>query len=547
MKQLFILFFLLFGLTAIAQDSIEQLEKDFQEASSSKDKMLISFQLAEAYLRVNTTKSIDNGKRAYQLASDLKNDGMSAQAAYLVGQGYERDKNDRNAEVWYRSALAAAKQAGDSDLIIKSVEKRSRLATKVRDYRKAYQVVEEAFTYFSQTGTSISELENKYDVQKSQLEKEKRRLEDERERLQSEISRLLGERAELSTDRDRLQQRQQQLTQEKQKVEEKITETETELASVSEARKRAEEIAQVQAQRVKQLDREVLEKENVLLTQEAELNRAKFEAVQAANRQKFFLLAGIALFLVALLLLILFLSSSRSRRQLSEKNKTIKLEQDRSEELLLNILPKPIAEELKEYGKAKARRYEQATVLFSDFINFTSIAEKLSPEELVEELDKCFKSFDFIISQYPEIEKIKTIGDSYMCASGLSERRSIPTGIILAAMEMQQSLAEQRKEKQRLGKPYFEARIGIHTGPVVAGVVGMNKYAYDIWGDTVNTASRMESNGLEGQVNISETTYGLIKYQFDCEYRGKVQAKNKGLIDMYFVRKVKAQNLAAVH
>lgn len=547
MKQLFILFFLLFGLTVIAQDSIEQLEKDLQEASTSKDKMLISFQLAEAYLRVNTTKSIDHGKRAYQLASDLKNDGMSAQAAYLVGQGYERDKNDRNAEVWYRSALAAAKQAGDSDLIIKSVEKRSRLATKVRDYRKAYQVVEEAFTHFSQTGTSISDLENKYDVQKSQLEKEKRRLEEERERLQSEISRLVGERAELSTDRDRLQQRQQQLTQEKQKVEEKITETETELASVSEARKRAEEIAQVQAQRVKQLDREVLEKENVLLTQEAELNRAKLEAVQAANRQRFFFLIGIALSSVVLLLLILFLSSSRSRRQLSEKNKTIKQEQDRSEELLLNILPKPIAEELKEYGKAKARRYEQATVLFSDFINFTSIAEKLSPEELVEELDKCFKSFDFIISQYPEIEKIKTIGDSYMCASGLSERRSIPTGIILAAMEMQQSLAEQRKEKQRLGKPYFEARIGIHTGPVVAGVVGMNKYAYDIWGDTVNTASRMESNGLEGQVNISETTYGLIKYQFDCEYRGKVQAKNKGLIDMYFVRKVKAQNLAAVH
>jgi adenylate cyclase len=547
MKQLFILFSLLFSITATAQVSIEQLEKNLQEASNSRERMSISYQLAEAYLRVNTSKSIDYGKRAYQLASDLKNDGMSAQAAFLVGQGYERDKNDRNAEVWYRSALAAAKQAGDSDLIIKSVENRSRLATKSRDYRKAYQIVEEAFTHFSQSGTSISDLERKYDMQKSQLEREKRRLEEERAELQTEINKLLGERTELSTDRDRLQQRQQQLTQEKQKVEEKISETETELASVAEARQRAERMAEQQTQRVKQLDREVLEKENVLLTQEAELNRAKFEAVQATNRQKLLMLGAAAVIVVAALLLIVLLSSLRSRRQLGEKNKTIQREQQRSEELLLNILPKPIAEELKEYGKAKARRYEQVTVLFSDFINFTSIAEKLSPEELVAELDHCFKGFDFIISQHPEIEKIKTIGDAYMCAAGLTERLTVPNGIVRAALEMQQFLEEQRQEKQRLGKPYFEARIGLHTGPVVAGVVGMNKYAYDIWGDTVNTASRMESNGLEGQVNISETTYGLIKYQFDCDYRGKVQAKNKGLIDMYLVRKEKAKNLALAH
>ena len=281
MKQSFILFFLCLGFAGIAQESIEQLEKDFQEAGNSKDKMYLAYQLGDAYLRVNVDKSIDYGKKAYQLATDLKIDGMAAQAAYLVGQGYERDRNDRNAEVWYRSALASAKQAGDSDLIIKSVEKRSRLATKDRDYRKAYQVVEEAFTYFSQKGTSISDLENKYERQKSQLEKEKRRLEEERESLQSEINNLSSERDLLSTDRDRLQQRQQQLVQEKQKVEEKISEKEELLATVSEAKQRAEEVAQVQSQRVKQLDRKVLENENVLFAKEAELAKATLEAEQA--------------------------------------------------------------------------------------------------------------------------------------------------------------------------------------------------------------------------------------------------------------------------
>ncbi|MCB0568149.1 MAG: hypothetical protein KDC66_00220 [Phaeodactylibacter sp.] len=546
MKQLFILFFLSISLAGIAQESIETLEKEFQEASSGKDKMYLAYQLGEAYLRVNADKSIEYGKQAYQMATNMKIDAMAAQAAYLVGQGYERDRNDRNAEVWYRSALAAAKQAGDSDLIIKSVEKRSRLATKDRDYRKAYQIVEEAFTYFSQKGTSISDLENKFERQKSQLEKEKRRLDDEREALQTEIDNLISERDVLSTDRDRLQQRQQQLVQEKKQVEDKISEKEEELATVAEAKQRAEEVAQNKALEVKQLTRQKLEQEAVLSAKEAELAKATLEAERATNRQKqLLILAGFGT-LLALLLLVLFLYTRRSRRNLKEKNKIIQQERERSEELLLNILPKPIADELKEYGKAKARKFDQVTVLFSDFVNFTAIAEKLPPEELVEELDKCFKAFDFIISQYDDIEKIKTIGDAYMCAGGLTGRKGMPYNIIRAAMEMQQFLDEQRKEKMRLGKPYFEARIGVHTGPVVAGVVGVNKFAYDIWGDTVNIASRMEANGQEGHVNISDTTYGLVKYQFDCEYRGKVQAKNKGLIDMYFVRSEKAKNLAAV-
>ncbi len=547
MKRLFALLLLCFGSVAMAQaQSVEALEKELREASSSKDKLFLSYQLAEAYLRTSGDKSLEYGKQAYQLASDLKNQGMTARSAYLVGQAYERSRNERNANVWYKTALAAAKQAGDSDLIIKSVEKRSRLATKDRNYREAYQIVEEAFNYFSQKGTSISDLEEKYERQRAQLEREKRKLEEEREGLQSEIDNLTSERNELSTDRDRLQQRQQQLVQEKQKVEEKISEKEEQLATVSEAREQAEQVAQSKAQEVKQLSRENLEQEAVLQTKEAELARANLTAERASNRQMQLLILATFGTLLAVLLLILFLNARRSRSRLEDKNKIIEKERERSDELLLNILPKPIAEELKEFGKAKARKYDQVTVLFSDFKNFTNISEQLSPEELVEELDKCFKAFDFILSQYEDIEKIKTIGDAYMCASGLTGRRGMPYNMIRAALEMQQFLNEQKQEKMRLGKPFFEARIGIHTGSVVAGVVGVKKFAYDIWGDTVNIASRMEVNGEEGRVNISDTTHGLIKYQFDCEYRGKVQAKNKGLIDMYYVKKEKEKNIAAV-
>lgn len=202
----------------------------------------------------------------------------------------------------------------------------------------------------------------------------------------------------------------------------------------------------------------------------------------------------------------------------------------------MNILPANIAQELKENGSAKAHRYDEVSVLFTDFKNFTKVSERLTPEELVSELDTCFKGFDFIISQY-NIEKIKTIGDAYMCASGLNDTGDDTSNMIKAALEMQEFLNDLKEQRIMRGEPYFEARIGIHTGPVVAGVVGSKKFAYDIWGDTVNIAARMEQNSEEGKINISETTYWKIKYDFDCAYRGKISAKNKGNIDMYYVNK----------
>lgn len=217
-----------------------------------------------------------------------------------------------------------------------------------------------------------------------------------------------------------------------------------------------------------------------------------------------------------------------------QRNKIAK-EKQRSEELLLNILPEEVAEELKAKGSADAKQFDEITVMFTDFKGFTQIAEKMSPAELVAEIDICFKAFDAIITRNG-LEKIKTIGDSYMCAGGLPVPGSDHANkVVRAALEIQQFMQQHQQDRQSAGKPRFEARIGIHTGPVVAGIVGVKKFAYDIWGDTVNIASRMESSGEAGKVNISGTTYALVKDVFTCTHRGKIEAKNKGEIDMYFV------------
>ncbi len=222
----------------------------------------------------------------------------------------------------------------------------------------------------------------------------------------------------------------------------------------------------------------------------------------------------------------------------------IQQEKEKSENLLLSILPPKIATELKNKGKVVPVFYESATILFTDFVGFTKIAEKLKPEQLLIELDGYFTYFDFICERF-NLEKLKTIGDSYMCAGGLPNiNNTHPLDVCLASLEFRdftlrmQEVAKASKEEDTI---LWELRIGVHTGPLIGGVIGTTKFAFDVWGDSVNIASRTESSGERGKVNISEATYELVKEFFVCEYRGKISMKNRGNMGMYFLNSLKPE------
>ena len=277
---------------------------------------------------------------------------------------------------------------------------------------------------------------------------------------------------------------------------------------------------------------------------EGEIKSLKLEKLNSEveklkyKRNQYVLFAGaFILALVAGFFAYSFVAIRKNRNILAAKNIQISEAVKRSDELLLNILPPEIAKELKQTGKADARYYKQVSILFTDLIDFTAAAEFMETNELVEELNYCFKGFDSIMEKYG-IEKIKTIGDAYMSAGGIpvpSEGSVKQT--ILAALEMQEFISERKQQLDSSGKKAFEMRAGVHTGPVVAGIVGVKKFQYDLWGDTVNTASRMETSCEAGKVNISEVTYKLVKEDpdFVFESRGKILAKGKGKVEMYYV------------
>ena len=328
-----------------------------------------------------------------------------------------------------------------------------------------------------------------------------------------------------------LAQQEQQLTVKKQEVEQVVAQKDFQLASVTLQKDELDRI-NIRKQQLVEALQSGKSLDSIAYEQDRQYQELKLQKSQSF-RNVLLLILGFTILFVSFFYRR-FIENQKQKHILEQKNRQIEDEKQRSDELLLNILPTAIAEELKNGGKAKARKYEQASVLFVDFKNFTKISEQLSPEDLVAELDHYFKAFDFIIGQY-KLEKIKTIGDAYMVASGLSDRITSPVSIVRAALEMQEFLSDMKAEKQPQNKPFFEARMGIHTGPVVAGVVGIKKFAYDIWGDTVNIAARLQDASDPACINVSEAVYNEVRYTFRCHYRGKFPAKNKGNIDMYYV------------
>ena len=286
----------------------------------------------------------------------------------------------------------------------------------------------------------------------------------------------------------------------------------------------------------------ILNGQHLIAQQESALELAQSEIrikdaeleLKNSNQKLYFTLLILGLLTLGFLAFII-IESRKANRKLQKSRKLIEIEKERAEDLLLNILPEFIALELKEKHKVKTRYIDHCTVMFTDFINFSNISKKLPPKELIETLDECFKAFDKISSDF-NIEKIKTIGDSYMCASGVPvPSKTHALDAIYAAQKMIEFLEEWNAERERQGKIRFDARIGIHSGPVIAGVVGLKKFAYDIWGDTVNIAARIEGQSSAQRINISSSTYKLTKDHFKYESRGKIAVKNMKELSMYYL------------
>lgn len=278
--------------------------------------------------------------------------------------------------------------------------------------------------------------------------------------------------------------------------------------------------------------------ENEILRRDRDIGELRYR--QQARLQKFGYWLGGLLLIILVLLGIGFLLARRASRRLRQQNRQIQAqnveiqeERNKSDRLLTNILPDEIAAELKARGVALPRNYESATVVFTDFVNFTKLSARLSPEQIIDELNECFLAFDEICDRHG-LEKIKTIGDAFMCAGGLPVPNDThPQDAVRAALDMTDWL--ERRARENPNALLHEMRIGIHTGPVVAGVIGKNKFAFDIWGDAVNLAARLEEHGVAGRVNVSKATADAVKDDFKLIYRGPEEVHNKGMVEMYFV------------
>jgi class 3 adenylate cyclase len=405
----------------------------------------------------------------------------------------------------------------DNDTKAKQLEEMRKLKKQMMDEQKTIQQQQE------------------WNNQSSQQEIKKLNQENQQKSLEIAVTRQDAQRAkdEYQKAKANLEAKQRELAQ-----------TETLIDSAKAQLAATQNLLQQSELSKKRIQEELLHQEDSvkLLKQTQELQtlqlaNQQMELDKQAQKNRFYITAAILGLLLLVVLGALLLTRQRALKQLADKNRIIEEEKRRSDELLLNILPEEVMHELKTHGRTQARNYSKATVLFADIKDFTTISERLSPDELIEGLDQYFEKFDKVIEKY-DIEKIKTIGDAYVCAGGVpTKSEGNPHLVVQAALEFVKEIENLRKERAAKGKIPFEFRIGIHTGQLVAGVIGIRKFAYDIWGDTVNMAARMQQASEPNKINISGATYELVKDKFACVYRGKIEAKNKGEIDMYFVEK----------
>ncbi|MFN0214118.1 MAG: tetratricopeptide repeat protein [Saprospiraceae bacterium] len=503
-------------------------------------------------------KALDYKQRALKINEKLGNQASIANNLGNIGNVYIQLADYPAAIDYHERALAISEKINDKKAaafnyasignvyyLQKNYDKAVAFEMKALDLANgvgALSTASDAFLYLSQIYQAIEKFDSaylsykSYIVLKDSIDNVEKQKEVTKKTLQFEFSRKVDslQQFQIITDA-KLQQ--QILLAAKQQQELELKQSAISLANKEKALERLAFLKSQADLKIEQsLSRErqeqlnLAENEKNLQATQVSLQKTQLElqdkALQTQKTQRLFYIGGIIL--LSLLSFFIF----RNFRNQQKSNLIIQSEKQKSDELLLNILPSEVATELKENGSAMARQFNDVTVLFTDFVDFTLISEKLTPHELVSELHLNFKAFDEIIERYG-MEKIKTIGDAYMAVSGLPIPH--PDHALMAAraaMEIQAYVQHRRKSMAQS----FEIRIGLNSGPVVAGIVGVKKFAYDIWGDTVNTAARMESSSEPGKINLSGATYSLVKGAFECDYRGKITAKNKGEIDMYFLR-----------
>ncbi|MFZ4476872.1 MAG: adenylate/guanylate cyclase domain-containing protein [Saprospiraceae bacterium] len=537
MKQFIaaLLFLIPFFSHVLSAQSVSELEARLRRANSKSDKLNLNYQLAEKLLPTSPAKAAEYAQNANQIAVEVGDKRKETDAANLSADAMYRARNFKEAATRYNRAWNTARNYGFREVALNASEKLQDIALKQNDFKEALKWSRETISYLKETGgggRSGGESQRKIENQLALIDAENRA-------LKAQLAQLSGQNQNIATTYE------EQLRQVEEKTKEQLNQQEAKISGLSQEKQSIDSSYRYATRKLAYLSKEQMMDSVVLAQQERQIQTQKtLIAEKELEKEKSDSLRNLLALVLAFMgvIAVLFYARYRAKRktanELQQKNKLVEAEQQRSNTLLLNILPPAIAEELKARNKVAARKYDQATVMFIDFKGFTHVAEQLSPEMLVEELDFCFSNFDRIIGQH-RIEKIKTIGDAYMCASGLSDMNASPSDIVKAALEIQDFMLALKAERLNRGMPYFEARVGIHVGPVVAGVVGAKKFAYDIWGDTVNIAARMEEACEPGHVNVSEAAHWLAKYEFEWQYRGKVAAKNKGMMDMYYVTSVK--------
>lgn len=507
-------------------------------------------------------------KKALKLVRAQKNDGFEAYLEHLLANVYLRKKDYYSAVRSVDNAIEKATKEKDFELLVETYRTASLIHEKLFNFEKTLSFYQKHLSL--RDSFQLEERVRQQEVLQQQILLEKaekeiklllanqefqeltiRQLETEKEKLELASSNFELDKVRQEQQLALLKQEQEVQAAELQNRELAAQRAKQDLllaAQELEASKKDKAIADLtiveSQQRLELAEKAAAEKERLqqieMLERDKEIQDLEIDRQNQFRRFAYGLGTALAAILGLILLGLLF--ARRTNKKLAAQNEEIEKqkglvenERDKSDQLLLNILPAETAEELKNKGFATPKTYEQVSVLFTDFTNFTEISDGFAAEKVIEELNICFQKFDEIIEKH-NLEKIKTIGDSYMVTGGIpTANRTNSIDAVKAAIKMQDFIEERYNSLIAKGETYWRMRVGIHTGPAVAGVIGAKKFAYDIWGDTVNTASRMESSCEPGRVNISEATYDLVKNKFNCTSRGEIEVKGKGKVGMYFV------------